>query len=185
MLSEQGLVEEMPLQLSNFELIPPRAGEIAVSVEFCGVCRTDLHIIEGDLETAKLPIVPGHQIVGTLAEIGDDVTGFRIGDRVGVPWMSSTCMSCKYCHSSRENLCHDARFTGLHVDGGYGERTVVPAQFVYPLPEEISPAATAPLLCAGVIGYRTLKLSGVSDGQRIGLYGFGASAHVTIQVARH
>lgn len=184
-LVQQRPIEEKPLQWRQSELKSPAAGEVTVSVAFCGICRTDLHIVEGDLKAPRLPITPGHQIVGTVLETGEDVDGVAEGERVGVPWMSATCGRCRFCESGRENLCDDARFTGLHIDGGYAEMAVVPRQFVYALAEGISSASVAPLLCAGVIGYRTLKLSGVTAGGRLALYGFGASAHVTIQIARH
>ena len=184
-LKKTGDIEKNHLFLS--EITNPTIGnsDLLIRNRFCGVCRTDLHIIEGDLSIPELPIIPGHQIVGIVESIGKNVTGIKVGDRVGVPWMSSTCGKCDYCKSGKENLCDNARFTGLHQDGGYAELTVVPQQFVYPIPKQFPDEQVAPLLCAGIIGYRTLKLSGAQSGQRIGLYGFGASAHVTIQVARH
>jgi propanol-preferring alcohol dehydrogenase len=147
------------------------------------VCRTDLHIVEGDLALPRLPLVPGHQIVGTVQEVGKNVSAHRVGDRVGVPWLYSVCGVCEQCLAGRENLCDDGRFTGFHVDGGYAEYMVVGEDFAYELPDAFSDTAAAPLLCAGVIGFRALRLSGIQPGQRLGMYGFGASAHITLQIA--
>ena len=177
--------EENPLRLVEIPLPEPSAGEIRVRVRACGLCHTDLHTVEGDLTFPKLPIVPGHQIVGTVDALGADVVDFREGDRVGVPWLYSTCGQCEYCLRGLENLCERARFTGLHTNGGYAEAIVVPADFAYALPTNFSDLEAAPLLCAGVIGYRALKLSNLGTGERLGLYGFGASAHIVIQIARH
>ena len=185
LLSESGSINTDRLYNDDIPLRTPGKKEVSIKVNVCGVCRTDLHIVEGDLNTPRLPLVPGHQIVGTIEAVGSDVAGFAVGDSVGVPWMSSTCGVCNHCKSSRENLCDKARFTGLHVDGGHAEYAVVPQQFVYGIPENLPTEQSAPLLCAGIIGYRTLKQSGVEPEQKLGLYGFGASAHVTIQVARH
>jgi propanol-preferring alcohol dehydrogenase len=177
--------EENPLRLAELPLPVPNAGEIRVRVRACGVCHTDLHIAEGDLPLPKLPLVPGHQIVGTVDALGGGVKEFREGDRVGVPWLYSTCGECAYCRKGVENLCERARFTGLHADGGYAEAMVVPAAFAYALPGSFSDLEAAPLLCAGVIGYRALELSNLQPGERLGLYGFGASAHIVIQIAHH
>ena len=177
--------EENPLRLAEIPLPDPAAGEIRVRVGACGVCHTDLHIVEGDLTLPKLPVVPGHQIVGTVDALGAGVKEFREGDRVGVPWLYSTYGECVYCRKGLENLCERARFTGFHADGGYAEAMVVPAAFAYALPGSFSDLEAAPLLCAGVIGYRALKLSNLQPGERLGLYGFGASAHIVIQIARH
>lgn len=149
------------------------------------MCHTDLHTVEGELKLPKLPVVPGHQVVGTVEKPGEGVTEHDVGDRVGVAWIFSSCGSCDHCSRGLENLCDSARFTGLHADGGYAEFMVVPATFAYKLPDGFTDLEAAPLLCAGVIGYRSLKLSGIETGQNLGLYGFGASAHVTIQIARH
>ena len=184
-LSNASSVHNNPLTLVEKPVQKLGEYEVRIKIHVCGVCRTDLHIVEGDLPFPKLPIIPGHQIVGTIDAIGNKVTNFNTGDRVGVPWMSSTCGECPFCSSQHENLCDSAQFTGLHIDGGYAEFTVVPQQFVYPLPEDFPDEQIAPLLCAGIIGYRTLKQSRFQPGQRIGLYGFGASAHVSIQVAKH
>jgi propanol-preferring alcohol dehydrogenase len=178
-------IEERPLTLTDLPLPEPAPGEIRLAVQTCGVCRTDLHTVEGDLPLPKRPLVPGHQIVGVVEAQGAGATRFRPGQRVGVPWLYHTCGACEFCRGGLENLCRDARFTGLHADGGYAEAMVVPEAFAYAIPEGFSDLEAAPLLCAGIIGYRALKLSGVQPGQRLGLYGFGGSAHVTIQVARH
>jgi len=178
-------VEENPL--AAIELPPPEPGpdDIRIRVHVCGVCHTDLHTVEGELALPKLPLIPGHQIVGTVESMGANVTRFCVGDRVGVTWLYSACGECDFCRQGLENLCDNARFTGLHADGGYAQYAVVPAAFAYPIPAGFPDAQAAPLLCAGVIGYRSLRLCEIQPGQRLGLYGFGASAHVTIQVARH
>ena len=184
-LANCGDISSHPLKLIDLSPSEPADGDVQIKVHYCGVCRTDLHIVEGDLNIPELPIIPGHQIVGSIESIGKNVLKFNIGDRVGVPWMNRTCGKCSFCTKKNENLCDDVEFTGLHRNGGYAEYTSVPQQFVYPLPEGISDEQTAPLLCAGIIGYRTLKLSGIKKGQKLGLYGFGASAHVTIQIANY
>ncbi len=163
----------------------PGQGEISVKINACAICRTDLHIVEGDLDLPGLPVIPGHQIIGRVLAAGSGVTRFSEGARVGIAWLNSTCGHCKFCRSDRENLCYDARFTGFHTDGGYAEEVIVPADFAYPVPDDLPDIQAAPLLCAGIIGYRALKVSGIESGGRLGLYGFGASAHITIQVARH
>jgi len=154
-------------------------------VKACGLCHTDLHIVEGELPAPRLPVIPGHQIVGVVEARGEGASRFREGDRVGVPWLHDACGACEYCARGRENLCEFARFTGLHVNGGYAEFTVVSQDFAYPVPVSFSDEAAAPLLCAGIIGYRALRLSEIRPGETLGLYGFGASAHIAIQVARH
>jgi propanol-preferring alcohol dehydrogenase len=184
-LRETRPAEDNPLILADLPVPEPGPGQIRLRVRACGVCHTDLHLVEGELDLPKLPVVPGHQIVGTVDTLGDGVTRFSRGDRVGVPWLYSTCGQCDYCRRGQENLCDNARFTGLHVDGGFAEYMVVPAAFAYPIPEDFPDEQAAPLLCAGIIGYRSLRLSEIQHGGRLGLYGFGASAHVTIQVARH
>jgi len=178
-------VEEAPLTARELPVPAPGPSEIRVRVRACGVCHTDLHTIEGDLMLPRLPLVPGHQIVGVVEARGAGVREFREGDRVGIPWLYSTCGRCAYCSKGFENLCESARFTGYHVDGGYAEATVVAESFAYPIPSGFSDVEAAPLLCAGIIGYRSLRLSGVKNGERLGLYGFGASAHIVIQLARH
>jgi len=160
-----------------------RAGEVLVRVHACGVCRTDLHVVDGELPDVEVPRVPGHEIVGTIDRLGGGVTGFREGDRVGVPWLGYTDGTCEYCTSGRENLCRHARFTGYQIDGGYAQYTVADARFVFKLPDGYSDVEAAPLLCAGLIGYRAYRMAG--DGRRVGIYGFGAAAHIIAQVARH
>ncbi len=174
-----------PLHLRDLPLPVPAAGQIRVRVRCCGLCHTDLHIVEGELHLPKLPVVPGHQIVGIVDAVGAGATSFREGDRVGVPWLYSTCGLCRFCRQGAENLCENARFTGLDVDGGYAEAILVAESFAYPIPKAFEDEHAAPLLCAGVIGYRSLRLSGARPGGRLGLYGFGASAHIVLQLARH
>lgn len=178
-------VSENPLSNENVPRPAPGPTEILIRVHVCGVCHTDLHTVEGDLPLPKLPIIPGHQVVGTVDSMGTGVSLFRPGQRVGVPWLHSTCGRCEYCMKGLENLCDQARFTGLQTHGGYGEYMIAPAEFCYSLPEGFPDLQVAPLLCAGIIGYRALRLSEVQAGQVLGLYGFGASAHIAIQVARH
>ncbi|UCB52180.1 MAG: zinc-binding alcohol dehydrogenase family protein, partial [Candidatus Zixiibacteriota bacterium] len=185
LLKEPAAVETSPLQLAEIEKPTIRSDEILVKVNVCGICHTDLHTVEGELELAKKPLVPGHQVVGVVEELGDSITRFKKGDRVGMAWLHSTCGKCQYCQGGRENLCESARFTGYHVDGGYAQYTVVSQDFAYPIPEGFSDEQAAPLLCAGIIGYRALRLSEIKPRGRLGLYGFGASAHVAIQVAIH
>ncbi|HZR94874.1 MAG TPA: zinc-dependent alcohol dehydrogenase family protein [Gaiellaceae bacterium] len=156
--------------------------DVRLRVDACGVCRTDLHLVDGELPQPRLPVVPGHEIVGTVLEVGDDANGFRPGDRVGVPWLAWTCGRCRYCLAGRENLCAEARFTGYTVDGGFADETVADGRYCFAIPEQYSDVEAAPLLCAGLIGYRTLSLAG--DAARVGLYGFGAAAHIVCQVAR-
>jgi propanol-preferring alcohol dehydrogenase len=184
LLAQAARTEERPLALVEMPESEPASGEVSIGVEACGVCRTDLHIVEGEVE-ARLPIVPGHQAAGTVLACGSGVEGIRPGDRVGVGWLSSTCGECAFCRSGRENLCRGARFTGRDRDGGYAERMTAPALAAYRLPEGFTARQAAPLLCAGVIGYRTLRISGAQPGGRLGLFGFGASAHLVIQIARH
>lgn len=178
-------VETNPLELADVPRPEPRRGEILVRVNACGVCRTDLHVIEGELPPRKSPVIPGHQIVGTVERLGPDVKGHAIGARVGIPWLHSTDQSCEYCRMGNENLCDHPTFTGYTVDGGYTEYAIAPDDFVYELPEFLSDEQAAPLLCAGIIGFRCLRLSGVKAGSKLAFYGFGAAAHVAIQVARH
>ena len=162
----------------------PGPGEVLMNVTACGVCRTDLHVVDGDLTEPKLPIVPGHEIVGTVAALGEGVDRFRVGDRIGVPWLGHTCRQCRYCRSEAENLCDRPRFTGYQIDGGYADRTIADARYCFLLPDAYSDAEAAPLLCAGLIGYRSLRMAGEGVG-RLGIYGFGAAAHIVAQVARH
>ncbi len=174
-----------PLTPAARPLPRPGAGQIRVRVTACGVCHTDLHVVEGELPLSALPIVPGHQVVGTVDALGPGATGHALGDRVGVGWLHETCGVCSTCRHGRENLCETARFTGRDVDGGYAEYMVVPAGFAFPLPHRLTDAEAAPMMCAGIVGYRALCLCGISPGGRLGLYGFGASAHLVLQLARH
>lgn len=176
-------VETLPLELQDREKPSPRDQEVLIKVEACGLCHTDLHTVEGDLPETKLPVIPGHQVVGQVVEVGLLCSKLKIGERVGVAWLHSTCGQCSFCLSGQENLCPQARFTGYHVDGGYAEYLVAPEDFVYPLPGEIDAVNLAPLMCAGIIGYRALRLSQIKPGETLALFGFGASAHLTIQVA--
>ena len=184
-LSRTGDVSGNRLELRDRPISEPGSRQVLVKIRVCGVCRTDLHVVEGELPRVTLPLIPGHQAVGTVARMGRDVRDLREGDRVGIAWLQGTCGACAFCTSGRENLCEAAQFTGYQVDGGYAEYAVVPEQFAYPIPPIFSDDEAAPLLCAGIIGYRALRLSGIKPGQRLGLYGFGASAHIAIQIARH
>jgi alcohol dehydrogenase, propanol-preferring len=184
-LEQIGAVAADPLVSRHVPIPQPGPGEVLVEVSVCGICRTDLHVIEGELEHPKLPLIPGHQAVGIISQVGSGVTTRRIGERVGIAWLQGTCGECQYCTSGRQNLCLAARFTGYQVDGGYAEYAVVPATFAYQIPDAFSDEEAAPLLCAGIIGYRALRISRVQAGHRLGLYGFGASAHIAIQIARH
>jgi propanol-preferring alcohol dehydrogenase len=170
------------LQLDELPKPEPGAGQLLVRVHACGVCRTDLHIVDDDLEGGTLPIVPGHEIVGTIEALGPGVVDHRQGSRVGIPWLGGTCDHCDFCLSGQENLCEAARFTGFQIDGGYAEYTVADARHCFRLPDSYDDVQAAPLLCAGLIGYRALRAAG--DGRRLGLYGFGAAAHIITQVAR-
>ncbi len=170
------------LTLEERPVPEPGAGEVLVRVSACGVCRTDLHVVDGDLTEPRLPVVPGHEIVGRVAALGAGVDRFREGERVGIPWLGWTCGTCRYCRSGRENLCPDARFTGYTLDGGYGDYCIADERYCFPLPGDRDDARSAPLLCAGLIGYRALSMAG--DAARLGLYGFGAAAHIIAQVAR-
>lgn len=183
-LHEPRPISEAPLTATEMEAPPMGADEVLIRVSTCAICRTDLHVVEGELTDARLPIIPGHQIVGTVTEVGADVTRFRPGDRVGVAWVNRFCGQCDYCVEQRENLCESPTFTGYHRHGGYAEMAVAPAAFAHPIPDLLGDDIhAAPLLCAGIIGYRALKRSGLRPGSRLGLYGFGAAAHVAIQIA--
>jgi propanol-preferring alcohol dehydrogenase len=183
MLHAQAPIDENPLRLEDVPRpeLGPKA--VLVQVEVCGICRTDLHVVEGELPPAKLPVIPGHQVVGRVVERGPGATRFQIGDRVGIAWLRSVDCTCKFCRLGRENLCPNAQFTGYMEDGGYAECAAVNEDFAYPIPKGVEPIHAAPLLCAGIIGYRALKRSDIQPGQRLGIYGFGASAHVVIQIA--
>jgi len=178
-------IETNPLVYGEVPAPQPARGEVLVRIHYCGVCRTDLHVIEGELPPRKSPVIPGHQVVGEVEGLGESAHRFRIGARVGVAWLNHTDGVCEYCRSGAENLCDNPAFTGYTVDGGYAEYIVAPEDFVYPLPDAFPGEQAAPLLCAGIIGFRSLRLSGIKPGGRLGFYGFGAAAHVAIQVARH
>jgi propanol-preferring alcohol dehydrogenase len=184
-LTSTALVETNPLNFGDVATPRPGKGEVLVRVKMCGVCRTDLHVIEGELPPRKSPVIPGHQVIGEVEELGEGSTRFRKGARVGIPWLHNTDGTCEYCLTGMENLCDAPAFTGYTVDGGYAEHAVAPEDFIYAIPETFSDEQAAPLLCAGIIGFRSLRLSGIKAGGRLGFYGFGAAAHVAIQVALH
>jgi propanol-preferring alcohol dehydrogenase len=172
-----------PLRGETLDFPEPGARQVLLKVRACGVCRTDLHVVDGELSHPKLPLVPGHEIVGEVVRLGEAATRFRAGERVGVPWLGRTCGECAFCASGRENLCERARFTGYHIDGGYAEYALADERYCLPIPGRYGDAEAAPLLCAGLIGYRSLAMAG--DAERIGIYGFGAAAHIVAQVAKH
>ena len=172
-----------PLRLADLPTPKPGAGQFLIRVFACAVCRTDLHVVDGELRQPKLPLIPGHEIVGSIEAKGDSAERFEIGDRVGIPWLGWSCGECVYCKSGKENLCDRARFTGYTIDGGYADHTVADQRFCFPIPSSYSDAQAAPLLCAGLIGYRSLVKTG--NGKRLGVYGFGAAAHIVVQVARY
>ena len=178
-------IKERPLEMADIPKPVPKDDELLLKVLACGVCHTELDEIEGRLKPAKLPIVLGHQIVGEIVEKGPDANTLDLGQRVGVTWLNSACGNCRFCLSGRENLCDHAMWTGLDVDGGYAQFTLVPEKFAHPIPQRFSDTEAAPLLCAGVIGYRAIRLAEIADGDVVGLYGFGASAHIVIQVLKH
>jgi alcohol dehydrogenase, propanol-preferring len=178
-------VETNPLEFAEVAIPEPDEGEVQVRVHACGVCRTDLHVIEGELPPRKSPVIPGHQVVGTVEKLGKNAQRFEIGARVGIAWLHKTDGICEYCRVGAENLCDRPEFTGYSVDGGYAEYIVAPENFVYTIPTGFLGEQAAPLLCAGIIGFRSLRLSGIRPGSTLGFYGFGAAAHVAIQVARH
>lgn len=188
LLDKPAPVSNSPLTIVDRPLPVAGDDQVLIRVHACGICRTDLHVIEGELPVLRSPLIPGHQIVGTIAALGSRVEGSSIGDRVGVAWLNRTCGICQFCISGRENLCERAQFTGWSVDGGYAEYAIAPAAFTYPLPDRFADAQAAPLLCAGIIGYRCLRLTGITQndwkGARLGLYGFGAAGHICIQLAR-
>jgi propanol-preferring alcohol dehydrogenase len=185
-------IDTAPLVFEDLSLPQPGMGQVCIKISVCGVCHTDLHLVEGEIHPPHLPVTPGHQIVGFIEAIGEPPSSKRegspvltLGQRVGVPWLSSACGDCEFCRRGEENLCQAARFTGFHVDGGFAEYMLADANFVLPLPEQLSDEQAAPLLCAGIIGYRSLRKADVQPGERVGLFGFGASAHLAIQVARY
>ena len=185
LLRTAAAIETNPLALVDLPAPQPTRREVLVRVSHCGVCRTDLHVIEGELTPRKSPVIPGHQVVGMVAELGADTVKFRVGSRVGVAWLHHTDGTCEYCRSGAENLCDNPSFTGYSVDGGYAQYIVAPEDFVYAIPEGFPNEQAAPLLCAGIIGFRSLRLSGIQPGGKLGFYGFGAAAHLAIQVALH
>lgn len=178
-------VTEAPLKWMDLPDPEPGHGEVRVKVQCCGICRTDLHVIEGDLPQEKMPIIPGHQVVGVVDAVGPGCTRLRLGRRVGVAWLRHTCGTCAFCGSGRENLCESSRYTGYHANGGYAEAAVVPEDFAYEIPEVFEAVDAAPLLCAGIIGYRALKRCNLPKGGSLAIYGFGSSAHVVFQIAKH
>ncbi|MHC4147314.1 MAG: zinc-dependent alcohol dehydrogenase family protein [Planctomycetota bacterium] len=184
-LEGQSPIEAKPLRLADLPTPAPNDNQILVKVSVCGACHTDLDEVEGRLKPTKSPIVPGHQVVGKVMDKGKAVTKFNIGDRVGITWLFSSCGECEFCRAGSENLCGQAKWTGKDADGGYAEFTVIGEDFAYPIPGRFSDSQAAPLLCAGVIGYRTLRLADITDGQKIGLFGFGASAHIVIQIIKY
>jgi alcohol dehydrogenase, propanol-preferring len=185
LLRAPAAIETNPLEYQEIAMPQTKSGEVLVRVRACGVCRTDLHVIEGELPPRKSPVIPGHQVVGVVERQGENAPRFGIGDRVGIAWLHRTDGTCEYCRSGAENLCDSPLFTGYSVDGGYAEFIVAPEDFVYAIPEGFPDEQAAPLLCAGIIGFRSLRLSGIKAGGRLGFYGFGAAAHVAIQVARY
>ncbi len=184
-LYRPAVLPDADFRLEERPVPQPRAGQVLIEVQVCGVCHTDLHTLEGDITPPVYPITPGHQVVGRIAALGEGVTTWRVGQRVGVPWLYAACGECEFCQRGQENLCPQARFTGFHADGGYAEFMLADTRYVLPLPESISDEQAAPLLCAGIIGYRALHKADLQPGERLGLFGFGASAHLAIQVARH
>ena len=182
-LDRQAPVSDSPLALWDVPDPDPGPGEVRVRVRACGVCRTDLHVVEGDLPPRRLPLVPGHQVVGVVDRLGPGASRFHEGDRIGIAWLRHACGICRHCRAGRENLCESSLFTGYHADGGYAEHAVVPEAFAYAIPEVFGDAEATPLLCAGIIGYRALQRAEIPYGGRLGIWGFGSSAHITIQVA--
>jgi len=184
-LFEHAPIESSPLQSRELPDPQPGPGEVRLRVHCCAICRTDLHVIEGELPRQKLPVIPGHQIVGTVDALGPGCSRLKLGQRIGIAWLRKTCGQCEYCESGRENLCEQQRFTGYHADGGYAELALVPEDFAYEIPAPFSDAEAAPLLCAGIIGYRALQRCNLRPGGKLALYGFGSSAHIVIQLALH
>ncbi|NLH76982.1 MAG: zinc-dependent alcohol dehydrogenase family protein [Acidobacteria bacterium] len=184
-LAASGPAAGRPLELKGVPVPAVGPEDILVRVRACGVCHTDLHAVEGELPETKLPLIPGHEVVGVVERAGERAGRFKAGDRVGAAWLRSACGACRFCRSGRENLCESARFNGCHADGGYAEFMVLPEEFAYALPGRFSDEEAAPLLCAGIVGYRALAMSGLEKGGTLGLYGFGASAHIALQVAKY
>ncbi len=184
-LARFGAAEKAPLRYENANVPKPKSDEVLVKVEACGVCRTDLHLVEGELEKRKLPVIPGHQIIGKVSAIGRDVRNHAVGERVGITWVNRTCGKCRYCKAGMENLCENAKLTGYDVDGGYAEYVTAHKDYAFPLPKGFDAVHAAPLFCAGIIGYRALKLSGVGKGKVLAIFGFGSSGRIIIQMARY
>lgn len=184
-LRDRRPVESSPLTLEEVPDPRPGSHELLVKVRACGICRTDLHVIEGELPTMRSPLIPGHQIVGVVEQLGHEASHFQPGDRVGIAWLRWTCGMCDFCRGGRENLCQNSQFTGYHADGGFAEYALIHEDFAYPLPEVFTDQQVTPLLCAGIIGYRALRRSQLQPGQKLGIYGFGSSAHIVIQIAQH
>lgn len=184
-LNQPGLIEEQPLHMTDVPAPEPGQGEVRLMVKTCGVCRTDLHICEGELKPHKSPVIPGHQVIAVVESVGPGVKEIGIGQRVGLPWLYRACGRCKYCQQGRENLCSDAQFTGYDVDGGFAEYVIADADFIYPIPGRYADDEAAPLLCAGVIGFQAFKATGLDQPAKLGLFGFGSSAHILLQVAKH
>lgn len=184
-LSDQSSINNKPLEYKDIPDPTPQDDQVLIKIKACGICHTDLHEVEGDLPLVKSPVIIGHQLVGIVEQVGKNVKKFKGGERVGVPWVYKTCGRCSFCRRGNENLCESALFTGYHVDGGYAEMMVSAEDFTYRIPENFSDEDATPLLCAGIIGYRALRLSDLKKGERLGLFGFGASAHMVIQVAKH
>jgi alcohol dehydrogenase, propanol-preferring len=184
-LAETASIDSSPLELREVPDPEPGAGEVRLRVQACAICRTDLHVIEGELPARKRPVIPGHQVVGTVDKVGPGCRRLRVGQRAGIAWLRWTCGACRFCTAGRENLCDASRYTGYHADGGFAELAVVPEDFAYVIPDVFSPVEATPLLCAGIIGYRALARSDLPAGGRLALYGFGSSAHLVIQIARH
>jgi propanol-preferring alcohol dehydrogenase len=184
-LSSPAPIETKPLVLADLPIPEPKTGQVLIRVSMCGVCHTDLHTVEGEIAPPNYPVTLGHQVVGVIEKKGKEAGGIKVGTRVGVPWLHSACGKCEFCQRGQENLCPQAKFTGFHVDGGYAEYMLADARYVLPIPEEISDEQAAPLLCAGIVGYRALKKADIQPGEQVGLFGFGASAHLCIQVLHH
>lgn len=178
-------VAENPLEMRDVPVPSVGPEDILIKVRCCGVCHTDLHAVEGELPNAKPPLIPGHEVIGVVERMGERANRFRVGDRVGAAWLRSACGVCRFCRSGRENLCESAHFNGCQADGGYAEYMALPEKFAYAVPELFSDEEAAPLMCAGIVGYRALELSGIHPGGTLGLYGFGASAHIALQIAKH
>jgi propanol-preferring alcohol dehydrogenase len=185
LLSRIQPINAAPLELAEVPIPEPGSGEVRLKVACCAICRTDLHVIEGDLPEYRLPVIPGHQIIGRIEQLGPGCSRFKPGQRVGVAWLRHTCGACQFCQSDRENLCESSRFTGYHANGGYAEYAIVPEDFAYEIPDVFSDRDAAPLLCAGIIGFRALRRCNLLPKSKLALYGFGSSAHVVIQIALH